>query len=89
MPFLQFDVTISDLEADQMTTEIRDTVRKDRALYDKAQKAFVSWVRRLVMFTFPFLLVYAMTKIKDVYSGSLPVLVFLCSRVPFNPCLRC
>ncbi|KAI0873693.1 ATP-dependent rRNA helicase SPB4 [Hypoxylon argillaceum] len=45
MPFLQFDVTISDLEADQMTTEIRDTVRKDRALYDKAQKAFVSWVR--------------------------------------------
>ncbi|KAI1120843.1 ATP-dependent rRNA helicase SPB4 [Nemania abortiva] len=44
-PFMQFDVTISDLEVDEMTTRIRDIVRKDRALYDKAQKAFVSWVR--------------------------------------------
>lgn len=48
-PFTQFDVTISDSEADQTTTQIRDMVKKDRALYDKAQKAFVSWVRRLVM----------------------------------------
>ncbi|KAI3338475.1 ATP-dependent rRNA helicase SPB4 [Ustulina deusta] len=44
-PFTQFDVTISDSEADQTTTQIRDMVKKDRALYDKAQKAFVSWVR--------------------------------------------
>ncbi|KAI0455103.1 ATP-dependent rRNA helicase SPB4 [Xylaria acuta] len=44
-PFMQFDITISDLEADQTTTQIRDQVKKDRALYDKAQKAFVSWVR--------------------------------------------
>ncbi|KAI2622862.1 ATP-dependent rRNA helicase SPB4 [Xylaria nigripes] len=48
-PFTQFDVTISDSEADQMTSQIRDLVKKDRAVYDKAQKAFVSWVRRLVV----------------------------------------
>ncbi|KAI8949316.1 ATP-dependent rRNA helicase SPB4 [Xylaria longipes] len=44
-PFMLSDITISDLEADQTTTQIRDIVKKDRALYDKAQKAFVSWVR--------------------------------------------
>ncbi|KAI0116473.1 ATP-dependent rRNA helicase SPB4 [Nemania sp. FL0031] len=44
-PFLQFEATISDTESDDTTTRIRDIVRKDRALYDKAQKAFVSWVR--------------------------------------------
>ncbi|RYC55302.1 hypothetical protein CHU98_g10912 [Xylaria longipes] len=38
-PFMQSDITISDLEADQTTTQIRDMVKKDRALYDKAQKA--------------------------------------------------
>jgi len=47
-PFSQFDVTVSDTEADETTKRIRDIVKKDRALYDKAQKAFVSWVRRLV-----------------------------------------
>ncbi|KAI1161857.1 ATP-dependent rRNA helicase SPB4 [Nemania serpens] len=45
VPFTQFEVTISDPEADQITARIRDIVKKDRALYDKAQKAFVSWVR--------------------------------------------
>ncbi|KAI0438417.1 ATP-dependent rRNA helicase SPB4 [Xylaria telfairii] len=44
-PFEHFGTEISDLEADQTTTRIRDIVKKDRALYDKAQKAFVSWVR--------------------------------------------
>ncbi|KAI0412521.1 DEAD/DEAH box helicase [Xylaria grammica] len=44
-PFTQFDIAISDVEADQTTARIRDIVKKDRALYDKAQKAFVSWVR--------------------------------------------
>ncbi|KAI0809787.1 ATP-dependent rRNA helicase SPB4, partial [Xylaria sp. FL0064] len=44
-PFSQFDVSISDSEADETTTRIRNIVKKDRALYDKAQKAFVSWVR--------------------------------------------
>lgn len=32
-------------EADQVTSAIRTEVLKDRALHDKAQKAFVSWVR--------------------------------------------
>ncbi|KAI0205721.1 ATP-dependent rRNA helicase SPB4 [Astrocystis sublimbata] len=45
VPFVQFDVTISDAEAEQTTSTIRDMVKGDRALYDKAQKAFVSWVR--------------------------------------------
>ncbi|KAI1740981.1 ATP-dependent rRNA helicase SPB4 [Xylaria scruposa] len=44
-PFMQCDIAISDPEAEQMTTRIREIVKKDRALYDKAQKAFVSWVR--------------------------------------------
>ncbi|KAI0425811.1 ATP-dependent rRNA helicase SPB4 [Xylaria sp. FL1042] len=44
-PFTQFDVEIADSEADETTTRIRSIVKKDRALYDKAQKAFVSWVR--------------------------------------------
>ncbi|KAI1368168.1 ATP-dependent rRNA helicase SPB4 [Xylaria arbuscula] len=44
-PFTQFDVEISESEADDMSLRIRNMVKKDRALYDKAQKAFVSWVR--------------------------------------------
>ncbi|KAI1821220.1 ATP-dependent rRNA helicase SPB4 [Xylaria intraflava] len=44
-PFTQFAVTISDSEADETIARIRSIVRKDRAVYDKAQKAFVSWVR--------------------------------------------
>ncbi|KAI0517419.1 ATP-dependent rRNA helicase SPB4 [Xylaria bambusicola] len=44
-PFAQFDVEVSDSDANQMTTRIRNMAKKDRALYDKAQKAFVSWVR--------------------------------------------
>ena len=55
-PFTQFNVEISDSEADDMTARIRNMVKKDRALYDKAQKAFVSWVRRLVMTETPFFL---------------------------------
>ncbi|KAI0555918.1 ATP-dependent rRNA helicase SPB4 [Xylaria curta] len=39
-PFMQCDITIPDLEAEQVTTRIRDIVKKDRALYDKAQKAY-------------------------------------------------
>ncbi|KAI1179811.1 ATP-dependent rRNA helicase SPB4 [Nemania sp. FL0916] len=46
-PFTHFEVTITDAESDQTTTRIRDIVKKDRALYDKAQKAFVSWVRSI------------------------------------------
>ncbi|KAI1433472.1 ATP-dependent rRNA helicase SPB4 [Xylaria sp. CBS 124048] len=43
VPFTQFDVTIKDTEADDAASKIRSIVRKDRAVYDKAQKAFVSW----------------------------------------------
>ncbi|KAI8630739.1 ATP-dependent rRNA helicase SPB4 [Xylariaceae sp. FL1651] len=50
-PFRHFEVTIDDDEADQITSRIRDQVRKDRALFDKAQKAFVSWVRSIFRVT--------------------------------------
>ncbi|KAI1472064.1 ATP-dependent rRNA helicase spb4 [Daldinia caldariorum] len=38
-------ISTSDADADTTTSRIRETVRRDRALHDKAQKAFVSWVR--------------------------------------------
>lgn len=39
------DVSTSQEDADQAAQKIRALVRTDRAFYDKAQKAFVSWVR--------------------------------------------
>ncbi|KAI0161363.1 ATP-dependent rRNA helicase SPB4, partial [Xylariaceae sp. FL1272] len=44
-PFQQFDVSVQDEEANETTGRIRKMVMKDRSLYDKAQKGFVSWVR--------------------------------------------
>lgn len=41
-------VVTSEQDADQATEHIRTLVRDDRALYDKAQRAFVSWVRSYV-----------------------------------------
>ncbi|EER26575.1 ATP-dependent rRNA helicase spb4, putative [Coccidioides posadasii C735 delta SOWgp] len=38
-------VALSDTLATEATSKIRETVLRDRALHDKAQKAFVSWVR--------------------------------------------
>ncbi|KAI1475094.1 ATP-dependent rRNA helicase spb4 [Daldinia eschscholtzii] len=38
-------ISVSDADADAITSRIRETVKRDRALHDKAQKAFVSWVR--------------------------------------------
>ena len=38
-------INIPDTLADSTTSSIRKTVLTDRALHDKAQKAFVSWVR--------------------------------------------
>ncbi|XDG03134.1 hypothetical protein ABKA04_002749 [Annulohypoxylon sp. FPYF3050] len=38
-------IIIAESEARETAERIRDTVRADRALHDKAQKAFVSWVR--------------------------------------------
>lgn len=39
------DLTISDDEAAKVTQKFVSMVRTDRALHDKAQRAFVSWVR--------------------------------------------
>lgn len=38
-------ITITDSEAEAVTTQIRKQVKQDRALFDKAQRGFVSWVR--------------------------------------------
>ncbi|KAL6414459.1 RNA helicase SPB4 [Ilyonectria robusta] len=44
-PLERPDINVSDEDATTATQKIRDLVREDRALYDKAQKAFVSWAR--------------------------------------------
>ncbi|KAK7415076.1 ATP-dependent rRNA helicase spb4 [Neonectria magnoliae] len=44
-PLIRPEITVSDEEATTATQKIRDLVRDDRGLYDKAQKAFVSWAR--------------------------------------------
>ncbi|KAG0653010.1 ATP-dependent rRNA helicase spb4 [Hyphodiscus hymeniophilus] len=38
-------ITISDQDAELVTSKIRHEVLADRALYDKGQRAFVSWVK--------------------------------------------
>ncbi|KAH6656557.1 P-loop containing nucleoside triphosphate hydrolase protein [Truncatella angustata] len=38
-------ITLNEPDAGAASDKIRDLVREDRALYDKAQRAFVSWVR--------------------------------------------
>lgn len=47
-PLIKPNITISEEDARKATNSIRDLVRADRALYDKAQKAFVSWARSYV-----------------------------------------
>lgn len=39
------DISFQPEDSEKMASEFRDLVLKDRALHDKAQKAFVSWVR--------------------------------------------
>ncbi|KAI6248557.1 ATP-dependent rRNA helicase [Erysiphe necator] len=39
------EIKITDLEASKIVQKIRSLVLSDRALYDKGQKAFVSWVK--------------------------------------------
>lgn len=41
----QPDIDVSDEEVEQVRFKFTDIVRQDRSTYDKAQKAFVSWVR--------------------------------------------
>jgi ATP-dependent RNA helicase DDX55/SPB4 len=44
-PLTTPEVTITAEEAEAVTKKIRKKVREDRALFDKAQRGFVSWVR--------------------------------------------
>jgi ATP-dependent RNA helicase DDX55/SPB4 len=44
-PLARPEISTTEEEAKEATEKIRQVVRKDRALYDKAQKGFVSWVR--------------------------------------------
>ncbi|KAI1632275.1 DEAD/DEAH box helicase [Biscogniauxia mediterranea] len=44
-PLLRPKVVVDDAAADAATQRIREVVRQDRALHDKAQRAFPSWVR--------------------------------------------
>jgi ATP-dependent RNA helicase DDX55/SPB4 len=44
-PLITPEIAITNEEAEAVTKKIRITVRADRALFDKAQRGFVSWVR--------------------------------------------
>ncbi|KAI0182126.1 ATP-dependent rRNA helicase spb4 [Hypoxylon sp. FL1284] len=44
-PLAHPEISVGDDAADSTTERVRSAVRQDRALHDKAQKAFVSWVR--------------------------------------------
>ncbi|KAI1136629.1 ATP-dependent rRNA helicase spb4, partial [Hypoxylon sp. FL0543] len=44
-PLARPEISVADAEPRKTTERIRETVKQDRALHDKAQKAFVSWVR--------------------------------------------
>lgn len=45
IPLARPEISVSDEEVRSATQKFRKLVKTDRALYDKAQKAFVSWVR--------------------------------------------
>jgi ATP-dependent RNA helicase DDX55/SPB4 len=44
-PLTSIQVNVTTQEAEATTAKIRKLVREDRALFDKAQRGFVSWVR--------------------------------------------
>jgi ATP-dependent RNA helicase DDX55/SPB4 len=44
-PLTSPEVSVTSQEAEAVTAKIRKVVRADRALFDKAQRGFVSWVR--------------------------------------------
>jgi ATP-dependent RNA helicase DDX55/SPB4 len=48
LPLTKPVIEVSDEEAMAASNRIRELVREDRAFHDKAQKAFVSWVRSYV-----------------------------------------
>ncbi|KAI1878960.1 hypothetical protein JX265_003137 [Neoarthrinium moseri] len=39
------EIKVTEAEVDEAASKIREVVKQDRALYEKAQRAFVSWVR--------------------------------------------
>lgn len=45
IPLLKPEIKVSEKEAKECIKTMRDTVLADRALYDKGQRAFVSWVQ--------------------------------------------
>jgi ATP-dependent RNA helicase DDX55/SPB4 len=44
-PLTSLEIKVTPQEAEATTAKIRKLVREDRALFDKAQRGFVSWVR--------------------------------------------
>jgi ATP-dependent RNA helicase DDX55/SPB4 len=44
-PLTTPDLNLTSVDADAVTKKIRNVVQTDRAIYDKAQRGFVSWVR--------------------------------------------
>lgn len=44
-PLITPEIAVTPEEAEAVTAKIRKQVREDRALFDKAQRGFVSWVR--------------------------------------------
>jgi ATP-dependent RNA helicase DDX55/SPB4 len=44
-PLTAPSLNLTSIDADAVTKKIRDAVQTDRAIYDKAQRGFVSWVR--------------------------------------------
>ncbi|KAF2036771.1 ATP-dependent rRNA helicase SPB4 [Setomelanomma holmii] len=44
-PLTTPSITVTSSDAEAITSKIRKQVRQDRALFDKAQRGFVSWVR--------------------------------------------
>jgi ATP-dependent RNA helicase DDX55/SPB4 len=44
-PLTSLEIKVTPQQAEATTAKIRNLVRKDRALFDKAQRGFVSWVR--------------------------------------------
>ncbi|KAH3975998.1 ATP-dependent rRNA helicase SPB4 [Parastagonospora nodorum] len=44
-PLTTPEITVTDEDSKAVTSKIRKKVREDRALFDKAQRGFVSWVR--------------------------------------------
>lgn len=44
-PFENFDVMVTDGDAQEVSEKMREVVKADRAIFDKAQRGFVSWVR--------------------------------------------